>query len=302
MTPTLVQTLHPARRRPDPAVPRRQRLRLDRRRGASFAVLDAFAEAGGTFIDTADAYSAWVPGHTGGESERVLGRWMAARGNRDELVLATKVGSLPGREGLAADTVAAAARGVAGAAADRPDRPLLRAPRRPGHAARGDARRRSTRSSATGKVRQVAASNYSAERLAQALAVQDREGLARYVALQPQYNLLERAYEDELAPLLAREGLACLPYSALASGFLTGKYRDGADVDSPRAPGAATVPRRPRPGGAGRPGEVAAGARDDPRRRRARLARGPADRGRAARQRPLRPSSWPRSCRPSTCA
>ena len=90
-----------------------------------------------------------------------------------------------------------------------------------------------------GKVGALGASNYSAERLGQALAVQDREGFARYRVLQPKYNLLDREYEDELAPLVAAEGLACVPYSSLASGFLTGKYRDGASVDSPRAPKAA---------------------------------------------------------------
>lgn len=204
---------------------------------ASFAVLDAFVEAGGTFIDTADAYSGWVPGHRGGESEEVLGRWMAARGNRDEVVLATKVGSKADRAGLGADNVAQAAKeSLARLQTDRVDLYYTHRddPATPLEETAGalDALVRA------GHVVEVAASNYSAERLAAALAVQDRDGLARFVALQPQYNLLERTYEDELAPLVAREDLACLPYSALASGFLTGKYLDG-PVDSPRAKGVA---------------------------------------------------------------
>jgi aryl-alcohol dehydrogenase-like predicted oxidoreductase len=168
----------------------------------------------------------------------VLGRWMQARGNRDDLVLATKVGSKPDRTGLAPATVAAAAReSLDRLQTDRVD--LYYAHRDDPATPLEDALSAFDALVRAGDVVEVAASNYSAERLAQALAVQDREGLARYVALQPQYNLLERAYEDELAPLVAREGLACLPYSALASGFLTGKYLEGT-VDSPRAPGAAT--------------------------------------------------------------
>jgi aryl-alcohol dehydrogenase-like predicted oxidoreductase len=204
----------------------------------SFAVLDAFADAGGTFIDTADVYSAWVPGHRGGESEEVLGRWMASRGNRDRMVIATKVGSMPGLTGLSAATVQKAAdASLARLQTDRIDlyyshRDDLETPLEEALGA-FDALVRD------GKVCQVAASNYSAQRLTDALAVQDREGFARYVALQPKYNLLDREYEDDLRPLLEREGLACLPYSSLASGFLTGKYRDGAEVDSPRAPKAA---------------------------------------------------------------
>ncbi len=203
---------------------------------ASFAVLDAFAEAGGTFIDTADAYSSWVPGHRGGESEELLGRWMAARGNRDALVIATKVGSHPGRKGLAPDNVRLAAQeSLERLQTDRVD--LYYAHRDDPVTPLEDALGAFDALVRAGHVVEVGASNYSAERLAAALTVQDREGFARYSALQPQYNLLERAYEDDLAPLVAREGMSCLPYSALASGFLTGKYLDG-PVDSPRSPGA----------------------------------------------------------------
>ena len=184
-----------------------------------------------------DAYSAWVPGHTGGESEAVLGRWMTARGNRDEMVIATKVGSKPGLTGLGAATVRTAAdQSLERLQTDRID--LYYAHRDDEGTPQEEALGAFDGLVREGKVRALGASNYSAPRLAEALAVQDREGFARYVALQPKYNLLDREYEDELAPLLAREQLACLPYSSLASGFLTGKYR-GADVDSPRAPKAA---------------------------------------------------------------
>jgi aryl-alcohol dehydrogenase-like predicted oxidoreductase len=205
---------------------------------ASFAVLDAYAAAGGNFVDTADAYSAWAPGHAGGESESILGRWMAERGNRDRMVIATKVGSWEQAKGLGADAIRRGAEGslqrlqtdridLYYAHRDDPGTPVEET------LAAFDALVRE------GKVRHIAASNFSAPRLAEALAVSDREGLARYVALQPEYNLLERdGYEGELADLVAREGLSCVPYYGLASGFLTGKYRPGGDVDSPRAGGA----------------------------------------------------------------
>ena len=204
----------------------------------SFAVLDAFVEAGGTFIDTADVYSAWVPGHVGGESERVLGRWMAARGNRDDLVLATKVASGPGREGLDGSNVRLAAQeSLVRLQTDRID--LYYAHRDDETTPQEDTCAAFDALVQEGSVRALGASNFSAGRLASALAVQDREGWARYSVVQPLYNLLEREYETELAPLVAREGLACVPYAALAGGFLSGKYRSGADVDSPRAPKAA---------------------------------------------------------------
>ena len=204
----------------------------------SFAVLDAYAEAGGNFIDTADAYSSWVPGHVGGESEGVIGRWMASRKNRGSMIVATKVSRLKGLEGLAAATIKKGAEdslrrlGVERidlyyAHADDPNTPLEET------LGAFDALIQQ------GKVRAIAASNYTAPRLAEALAVSTRNGLARYVALQPHYNLVQRAdYEAELGPLCAREQLACFPYFALAKGFLTGKYRPGTTVDSPRSAGA----------------------------------------------------------------
>ena len=205
----------------------------------SFAVLDAYAAAGGNFIDTADAYSAWVAGHAGGESETILGRWMAARGNRDRMVIATKVGKLPGLAGLSAKTIRAAAEGslrrlqteridLYYAHADDAATPLEET------LGAFDALVRE------GKVRHIAASNYTAARLAEALALSKRAGLARFVALQPHYNLAHRGdYEGALAELCVRERLACFPYYALASGFLAGKYRPGASVASQRAAGAA---------------------------------------------------------------
>lgn len=204
----------------------------------SFAVLDAYAAAGGNFIDTADAYSAWAPGNAGGESETILGRWMAARGNRDRMVVATKVGKLEGRTGLSAKTIRAAAEDslrrlgtdridLYYAHADDPQTPLPETLR----AFDGLVR--------DGKVLYIAASNYTEPRLSEALAVSQREGLARFVALQPHYNLVRRdKYEGALADLCVREGLACFPYYALAAGFLAGKYRPGVKVESVRAGGA----------------------------------------------------------------
>lgn len=203
----------------------------------SFEVLDAYVEAGGNFIDTADSYGRQGPGGAG-ESERIIGRWIAARGNRKRLVIATKVGISLERAGLAEATIR---RGVEDslerlqidsvdlyyAHKDDPDTPLEETLGAFG--ALVD----------EGKIRHAAASNYSASRLREALRIGEREGMASYVALQPHYNLMERGeYEGELADICARNGLACVPYFGLARGFLTGKYRRGGDqVDSPRAAG-----------------------------------------------------------------
>jgi aryl-alcohol dehydrogenase-like predicted oxidoreductase len=206
----------------------------------SFAVLDAYTAAGGNFIDTADAYSAFVPGHVGGESETIIGDWLTRRGRRDDVVIATKVGGLATRPGLSAKNIAAAVEDslkrlqtdyidLYYAEGDNPENPLeetLQA---------FDALVRA------GKVRYIAASNYTAPRLTEALAISDREGFARYAALQSHYNLVKREYEEELAPLVTREGLSTLPYFGLAGGFLTGKYRSKDDTGkSPRAAGALT--------------------------------------------------------------
>ena len=205
----------------------------------SFEVLDAYAAAGGNFIDTADAYSAWVPGHAGGESESIIGRWMKARGNRAKMIVATKVGRLSGLDGLSAATIRAGSEAslrrldtdyidLYFAHADDPATPLE------------DTLRAFDALVRQGKVRHIAASNYTAPRLSEALAVSRRERLTPFVAVQPHYNLAHRQdYEGALRDLCRREQLACVPYFALASGFLTGKYRPGVTVDSPRAPGVA---------------------------------------------------------------
>jgi aryl-alcohol dehydrogenase-like predicted oxidoreductase len=203
----------------------------------SFAVLDAYAAAGGNLLDTADTYSRWVPGHAGGESETIIGEWMAARGNRDQMIVATKVGGYG--DGLAPETIHAHAEDslrrlrtdridLYYAHFDDPETPLEET------LAAFDTLVRE------GKARALAASNISAERLAEAFAISDREGLARYAALQQHYNLVERdAYEGPLSELALREQLPTLPYFTLARGFLTGKYRPGgAPPDSVRAEGA----------------------------------------------------------------
>jgi len=199
---------------------------------ASFAVLDAYADAGGNFIDTADTYMR----PNMGVSETIIGRWMAARGNRDAMIIATKVGS---DGGLGAANVAAHAEGsLRRLQTDRIDLYYS-------HKDDPDVPVEETLEAfdalvEAGKVRHIAASNLSGERIAESLRASAREGWARYVALQPHYNLVERErYEREYAPLAAEHGLAVAPYYALAKGFLTGKYRDGGpEVDSPRAEGA----------------------------------------------------------------
>ncbi|MET9915845.1 aldo/keto reductase [Streptomyces sp. NPDC006435] len=201
----------------------------------SFAVLDAYVEAGGNFIDTADVYSAWVPGNEGGESETVIGKWLAARGNRSDVVVATKGGAHPEYKGLSSATVKAAAEeSLRRLGTDHIDL----------YYTHFDDETVPVEEIITaldqlvkeGKVREIAASNISAERLRASLDFSEREGLARYVALQPHYNLVSRdTYEGELQDTAARAGLAAVPYYALASGFLTGKYRPGAVVDSARA-------------------------------------------------------------------
>jgi aryl-alcohol dehydrogenase-like predicted oxidoreductase len=205
----------------------------------SFAVLDAYTAAGGNFVDTADSYSAWVEGNSGGESETLIGKWLAARGNRADVVIATKVSQHPEYPGLSAANIKAAADASLRRLGtdhidlyythfDKPEVPVEEIIGALDELVRA------------GKVRHIAASNITAERLAASLEFSDREGLARYVALQPHYNLVSRdTYEGELRDLAERAGLAAVPYYALASGFLTGKYRPGAAVDSPRAGGAA---------------------------------------------------------------
>lgn len=203
----------------------------------SFEVLDAYVAAGGNFIDTADSYGRRGPGGAG-ESERIIGRWIAARGNREQLVIATKVGSSAEMSGLSEATIRAGAEASLGRLGiERIDlyyahKDDLQTPLEQTLAAFGALIE-------DGTIGYAAASNYSAERLDEALRIGAGEGMASYVALQPHYNLLERAsYEGELAELCERHGLACIPYFGLAQGFLTGKYRpDGEQIDSLRAAG-----------------------------------------------------------------
>ncbi|GAA2632496.1 aldo/keto reductase [Actinomadura fulvescens] len=204
-------------------------------RDGSFAVLDAYTEAGGTFVDTADVYSAWVDGNSGGESETVIGEWLTSRRNRDDVVIATKVGGHPRLRGLKSDTVKRAAEeslrrlgtdhiDLYYAHFDDPETPVA------------ETLGALDQLVNEGKVRYIGASNFTAERLAESLAHSEAEGIVRYEAFQPHYNLVSRdTYEGELADTVRAHGLGALPYYALASGFLTGKYRPGQEVDSARA-------------------------------------------------------------------
>ena len=208
-------------------------------RDASFAVLDAYAAAGGNFIDTADVYMAGAPGNSGGESETIIGEWMAARtGMRDAIVIATKVGKLAGLDNLRAETIRTAAdNSLQRLGTDRID--LYYAHFDDTETPLAETLGAFGELIEAGKVRAIAASNYSGARLTEALETADREGLPRYVALQPEYNLMERDYESDQQAVCAREDIACFPFYALARGFLTGKYRPGGgEIDSPRAEGA----------------------------------------------------------------
>ncbi len=201
--------------------------------GPSFAVLDAYREAGGNFIDTADSYGGRGAG--AGSSEEIIGRWMKARGNRDELIVATKVGMSKARPGLSAQNVAAACEdSLRRLGTDRID--LYYAHKDDPNTPLEETLAAFATLIAEGRIRYAAGSNYAPARLAQALDLGRQGELARYVAVQEHYNLMERDYERELAPLCAAHGLECVPYFGLAMGFLTGKYRPGgAEIDSPRA-------------------------------------------------------------------
>ena len=208
----------------------------------SFAVLDAYMEGGGNFIDTADTYSTWLPGHVGGESESILGRWMSARKNRGHVILATKVGSrmgtAPDAYGLSRrymlEEVEASLRRLQTDSIDLylAHRDDTETPLEETLAAFDTLVRQ-------GKVRYIGASNYSAARLREALHISNQHGYARYACLQPPYSLINRvAYEGELQTVCLEEGLGVMTYSSLASGFLSGKYRQGKALpSSPRAKG-----------------------------------------------------------------
>lgn len=202
----------------------------------SFAVLDAFVAGGGTLIDTADGYSAWVDGNEGGESEAIIGRWMADRGNRDAITLITKVGAKPDRKNLRAETIEeACAESLARLQTDRID--LYFAHFDDEAAPLEETFETFEGLLGAGTIRAYGLSNYSPERLRAALAVAPNAG-----ALQPEYNLVEReTFEAERLAIAQEHDLAVLPYYGLASGFLAGKYRpqDADGAGSPRAGGAA---------------------------------------------------------------
>ncbi len=198
----------------------------------SFKVLDAFVAAGLNLIDTADAYSRWVPGHRGGESETIIGKWLKSRGNRSKVVIATKVGVEmgPGEQGLSrAYIVRAVERSLQRLDTDYIDlyqshRDDPQTPIEETLSAYADLIKQ-------GKVRVIGASNFTAERLRDALGASTARGLPRYESLQPNYNLYDRAaFEGELAELCRRERIGVISYFSLASGFLTGKYRSEADL------------------------------------------------------------------------
>jgi len=205
---------------------------------ASFAVLDAFVAAGGRMVDSADVYSAWVPGNSGGESEATIGRWLARGGRRDDVLVATKVSQHPEYPGLSAANVRAAAEAsLQRLGTDHID--LYYAHFDDAETPVAETAAAFSRLVDDGLVREIGISNYSPERIDEWFAAVDAEGLHRPVALQPHYNLVERGFEEAVQGAALRHGLRVLPYYALASGFLTGTYREGVTPDSPRAQGAA---------------------------------------------------------------
>lgn len=198
---------------------------------ASFAVLDAYLAAGGNFIDTADLYSVWNDGHEGGESEKVIGEWLAARGNRDKVIIATKLGGLPTRPGLSAENAEAAlTESLERLQTDYVD--LYYAHYDDENVSIADQVRIAHGLVESGRVRHIALSNFSPERLREWFEVATESGLTVPVALQPQYNLLHRKdFEQGILPIVEEFDVAVFPYFALASGVLTGKYRSKADIE-----------------------------------------------------------------------
>ncbi|AQR75241.1 aldo/keto reductase [Sphingomonas sp. LM7] len=199
---------------------------------ASFRILDRFVDAGGTMIDTADVYSAWIPGHTGGESEAIIGEWLRSSGNRDKVLIATKVGMLDGEGGskLAPARIAAAAEAsLQRLGIDTID--LYFAHQDDEDVPQAEVLAAFDSLIKAGKVRTLGASNFHAIRLKSALDLATREGLPHYRVLQPEYNLVSRhKFEGELEDLCVTHNIGVVPYYGLASGFLTGKYRSEADL------------------------------------------------------------------------
>ena len=205
----------------------------------SEAVLSFYADNGGNFIDTADMYSQWAPGHIGGESETIIGNWMKKRGNRSQMIIATKVGKLDTKPGLSPSNIISACEDslkrlgsdyidIYYSHQDDLDTPIEQS------LGAYDSLIKA------GKVRYIAASNFTPERLQESLDISKELNLASYIASQDQYNLMERAYENSLMPTLKSNGLSQIPFYGLARGFLTGKYRKGKTVESIRANGVNT--------------------------------------------------------------
>ena len=196
----------------------------------SFELLDAFVDAGGNLIDTADVYSAWVPGNRGGESETIIGNWLKQSGKRDQVVLATKVAKWAEHPGLSPANIHQAVDGsLKRLQTDHID--LYQAHEDDASVPLAETLGAFARLIESGKVRVIGASNYGAARFADALAVSKQHSLPRYESLQPEYNLVSRdSYEKELEPLIRAENIGVISYYALASGFLSGKYRSEADL------------------------------------------------------------------------
>lgn len=215
----------------------------------TFALLDAFVDAGFNLVDTADAYSAWVPGNQGGESESLIGRWFARSGKRDKVVLATKVAKWSEQPGLSADNITAAVEGsLRRLQTDVID--LYQAHEDDESTPLETTLGAFARLVEQGKARAIGASNYSAERLAEALKISADYRLPRYETLQPEYNLYDRSgYEAGLEALVQREQLGVISYYSLASGFLSGKYRRSEDAARSPARGQAVVAKYLNPRG-----------------------------------------------------
>jgi len=197
----------------------------------SFRLLDAFVDGGFNAVDTADVYSAWVPGHTGGESEGVIGRWLKASGKRDKVLILTKVAMWPAQPGLSAANIVSAVEGsLKRLQTDYID--LYQSHQDDAETPIEETLEAFDKLVKAGKVRAIGASNFSPQRLSESLSTSAAKGLARYETIQPKFNLFDRdQVEGELAALAAREGLGVIPFYGLAAGFLTGKYRTDADLE-----------------------------------------------------------------------
>jgi aryl-alcohol dehydrogenase-like predicted oxidoreductase len=203
----------------------------------SKSVLDVYSSHGGNFIDTADVYSEWKEGNVGGDSEKIIGSWMKERGNREQIVVATKVSKLSTRPGLsAANILTACEESLNRLQTDYID--LYYSHEDDASVPLEEVFGAYAQLIAQGKVRYIAASNFSSPRLQEALAFSADNSLPSYIAVQDRYNLVAREpFESETAPILAEHSISCIPYFGLARGFLTGKYRPGITVDSVRASG-----------------------------------------------------------------